>query len=172
VQFALGAASVGIVHADLDPENVLVLPDGQLAILDFGAWCNVDRERVALSAGALDSFLAKDVEAFAGALERLGWLPASHGGPALDFIAQVLDRLAGPGQTRLDGDALLAARDRLFEHPRETAHLILSVALPPQDLWPARSVGQLYGTIARLGASGDWPRLARTALGGWSKTVC
>lgn len=173
VQFALGAASVGIVHADLGPENVLVLPEGRLAILDFGAWCNVDRERVALSARALDLFLAKDVEAFAGAVERLGWLPASHGGPALDFIARVLDRLAGPGQTRLDSAALLAARDRLFEHPEETAHLILSVSLPPQDLWAARSVAQLYGTIARLGATGDWPRLARAALrDGWSKTVC
>jgi ABC1 atypical kinase-like domain len=172
VQFALGGASVGIVHADLDPENVLVLPDGRLVILDFGAWCHVDRDRVALSADALDAFLAEDVEAFAGSVERLGWLPASHGGPALDFIAQVVNGLAGPGPARLDSDALLAARDRLSERPKATTQLILSGTLPPQDLWPARSVAQLYGTIARLGATGDWPRLARTALrDGWRATV-
>ncbi|HET8977552.1 MAG TPA: AarF/ABC1/UbiB kinase family protein [Solirubrobacteraceae bacterium] len=172
VQFALGAASVGIVHADLDPENVLVLPDGRLGILDFGAWCDVDRERVALSAGALDAFLAEDVEAFAAALERLGWLPASHGDRALDLIAQVLDGLAGPGPARLDSDELLAARDRLSERPKAITELILCGALPPHDLWLARSIAQLYGTIARLGATGDWAQLARTALrDGWSTTI-
>ena len=49
VRFVLGATAAGIVHADPDPEDVLVLPDGRLAILDFGAWRELDRDRVILS---------------------------------------------------------------------------------------------------------------------------
>jgi hypothetical protein len=50
--------------------------------------------------------------------------------------------------------------------------LILSGALPPEDIWPARAVGQLFGTIARVGATGAWRELARGALReGWNATV-
>jgi hypothetical protein len=172
VQFALGAAHAGIVHADADPDDVLVLPDGRLAILDFGAWREVDRDRVALGASALDAFLAEDVDEFAGALEQLGWLPASHGGAAFDLIARTLGGLAGPGPSRLNSDVLLAARDRLFDDPEAATELVLAGALPPQDLWPARSAAQLFATIARIGATGDWPELARAALrDGWSAAV-
>src|SRR5581483_8005001 len=37
VAFGIGAAATGLVHADLKPEDVLVMADGRLAILDFGA---------------------------------------------------------------------------------------------------------------------------------------
>ena len=172
VQFALGAAGAGLMHADLGPDDVVVLPDGRLAILDFGAWCEVDRERVSLAAGALDALLAEDVEAFGGAVERLGWLPSSRSAVALDLISQTLADLAGQGPVRLDSDALLAARQRLFEQPQAIVELVLTGALPARDLWAARGVAQLFGTIARVGATGDWAGLARAALrDGWSATV-
>jgi hypothetical protein len=169
IQFALGGAAAGIVHADPDPDDVLILPDGRLAMLDFGAWSEVDPDRVALMATALDAFLASDVEAFAGALEYLGWLPRSSGATALHLIAEGLGDLAGPGSARLDGDAVLAARDRLLDRPEAILELILAGALPPQDLWPARGVVGLFSTIARVGASGDWRALASAALrNGWN----
>jgi len=168
VEFAFGATRAGIMPADIDPDDVLLLSDGRLAILDFGACCEVDRERVSIAADALEAFLEQDVEAFGSALERLGLLPASHGGAALGLIREVLDGLAGPGPTRLDAEAVLAARDRLFESPETIVELILAGALPPQDLWPARGAAQLFATIARAGATGDWPALARAALrNGW-----
>jgi predicted unusual protein kinase regulating ubiquinone biosynthesis (AarF/ABC1/UbiB family) len=169
VELALGATRAGIMPADIDPDDVLLLSDGRLAILDFGAWCAVDRERASIAADALEAFLEPDVEAFGSAVERLGWLPAGHGGAALDLIGDALDGLAGPGPARLDRESVLAARDRLFESPETIVELILAGALPPHDLWPARGVAQLFGTIARAGATGDWPALARTALrNGWS----
>ena len=48
VAFGIGAAvTLGVSHADLHPDNVLVGTDGGLTILDFGATRRVDRERVA-----------------------------------------------------------------------------------------------------------------------------
>jgi hypothetical protein len=168
VQFALGGAAAGIVHAGPDPDDVLVLPDGRLAMLGFGAWADIDPDRVALVAVALHGFLARDVEAFGGALEQLGWLPRGCGATALRLIDDGLGGLAGPGPARLDSDAVLAARDRLLDRPEAIVELILAGALPPQDLWPARGVAQLFATIARVGATGDWRGLALTALrDGW-----
>jgi hypothetical protein len=168
IQFALGGGAAGIVYANPDPDDVLVLPDGRLAMLGFGAWAEVDPDRIALTAAALHAFLADQVQAFAQALEQLGWLPRSSGATALRLIEEGLGGLAGPGPARLDCDAVLAARDRLFDRPEAIVELILAGALPAQDLWPARGVAQLFATIARVGATGDWPALALTALrDGW-----
>jgi hypothetical protein len=169
VQFALGATAAGILHADPDPDDVLVLPDGRLAILDFGAWCEVDRDRVLLATAAFDAFCACDADAFARAVDDLGWLPAGHTAAAPNAIDLALGDLAGPGAVRLDGDAVCAARDRLIDHPEAIVELIVHGALPPEDLWPARGVAQLFATIARVGATGDWRELIGDALhDGWT----
>jgi predicted unusual protein kinase regulating ubiquinone biosynthesis (AarF/ABC1/UbiB family) len=169
VRFALGATAAGILHADPDPEDVLVLPDGRLAILDFGAWCEVDRDRVVLATAAFDAFLEREVDAFAHAVEGLGWLPSDRAPVALNVIERALGDLAGPGPVRLDQDAVLAARDRLIDQPEAVVDLIRHGALPPQDLWPARGVAQLFATIARVGATGDWRELIGVALhDGWT----
>jgi predicted unusual protein kinase regulating ubiquinone biosynthesis (AarF/ABC1/UbiB family) len=171
VHFALGGTTAGIAHADLHPDDVLVLPDGRLAVLDFGAWCDVDPDRVTLATAAFHAFLARDVDAFTRAVDGLGWLPESRGAAFLDTIERALGPLAGPGPVRLDRDAVLAARDRLIDDPEGVIQMILHGALPPQDLWPARSIAQLFGTIARVGATGDWRELISTALrDGWNAT--
>ena len=43
---------------------------------------------------------------------------------------------------------------------------------PPEDLWPARGFAVMLATIARIGATGDWWQLLRTALSeGWDAKV-
>jgi hypothetical protein len=102
-------------------------------------------------------------------VDDLGWLPASRAAAALDVIDLALGDLAGPGAVRLDGDAVRAARDRLIDQPEAIVELILHGALPPQDLWPARAVAQLFATIARVGATGDWRELIGDVLhDGWT----
>jgi predicted unusual protein kinase regulating ubiquinone biosynthesis (AarF/ABC1/UbiB family) len=166
--FILGAAHSGMVHADPDPDDVLVTPDGRLAILDFGATRAVDRQRVRTAVAAFEAFYGQDAAALGRQLEQLGWLPADYGGTVLEVAFHALGHLAGPDPARLDDESLVAARDRLVERPEQLAQLILAGALPPEDLWPARSVAQLFGTIARMGATGDWVELAGIALrGGW-----
>jgi len=56
----------------------------------------------------------------------------------------------------------------LFDEPDSVVELILTGVLPPEDLWPARGVAQLFGTIARVGATADWLELIRASLrDGW-----
>ncbi len=168
VRFGLGGATAGLMHADLNPDDVLVRPDGGLAILDFGAWCEVDRDRLTLVTSMVEAFPTRDVEGFSAAAQRLGWLPPTAGAEAFALIDHALDGLRGPRPARLDRDAVFAAAGRLRDRPDALARVILAGALSAQDLWPARGVAQLFGTIARIGATGRWEELIREALrDGW-----
>jgi ABC1 atypical kinase-like domain len=166
--FSLGSARSGVVHADLRPEDVLVEADGRVAIVDFGATRTVPPERVAASLAAVEAFAAEDGTAFAAAVAQLGWLSAAAAPAALGLARRALGEVAGPGPVRLDSGAVVAARDRLFDEPDAVVELILTGVLPPEDLWPARGVAQLFGTIARVGATADWLELIRASLrDGW-----
>jgi predicted unusual protein kinase regulating ubiquinone biosynthesis (AarF/ABC1/UbiB family) len=166
--FVLGGLRAGIVHADPDPDDVLVLGDGRVAVLDYGSTRTVDPTRADLAAAALEAFIAQDAGALGAATERLGGLPAAQAETALRLGHAALGELAGADPVRLDTPAVLAARDRLFDHPRELVELIQAGSLPPEDMWPARGVAQLFGTIARVGATGPWRELVRTAVhDGW-----
>jgi predicted unusual protein kinase regulating ubiquinone biosynthesis (AarF/ABC1/UbiB family) len=170
--FVLGAARAGIVHADPDPNDVLVLGDGRVAILDFGATRTVDPARADLAAAAVEAFVADDADAFGAATEALGALGAEHARTALDLTRAALGDLAGPEPVRLDSAAVIAARDRLFGQPKALVELIGAGSMPPEDMWPARGVAQLFGTIARVGATGPWRELVRAATrDGWDTTA-
>jgi predicted unusual protein kinase regulating ubiquinone biosynthesis (AarF/ABC1/UbiB family) len=170
--FVLGSARAGTIYADADPDDVLVLADGRLAILDYGATRTVDPGRVDAAAAALQGFINRDADSFGSALEQLGWLPSSHAGGALELAREALGELAGPDPARLDSEAVLAACDRLLSRPDALAKLILAGAPPAADLWPALAVAQLFGTIARVGVTGPWRELTQRALrDGWSTTA-
>jgi ABC1 atypical kinase-like domain len=172
VLFALGAARTGIVNADPNPDDALVLPEGRLAVVDFGAWREVAPERAERGAGVLDAVIADDAAAFGQALQELGWLPADQAPAMLALVRELLDGLLASGPVRLDNDAVLAVRDRLIDSAAELASLLRAGALPPEDLWPARAFLLLLSTIARVGATGAWAELASTALReGWTAPV-
>jgi tRNA A-37 threonylcarbamoyl transferase component Bud32 len=172
VVFVLGAAHFGVVHADPEPRNVLVLDDGRLAILDFGATRTVASERVELAASALEAFAADDAEALGDALDRLGALPATDAASALELAKHALGELAGEEPVLLDSSAVVASRDRLLGRGHQLADLLQAGALPPEDLWPARSVAQLFATIARVGAAAPWRELCRAAVrDGWQASA-
>lgn len=170
--FTLGGAVAGMVHADPDPDDVRVLGDGRLAVLDFGAWGEVDPDRVGHVRAAVSAFASDDARRFGVALHRLGWPATGHGRAALDLIRHALGELAGPGPARLDSAALAGLVDRLRERCDDTVAFALGFALPPGDLWPMRGVGQLFATIARVGATGDWRRLVELVLrDGWRAPI-
>jgi predicted unusual protein kinase regulating ubiquinone biosynthesis (AarF/ABC1/UbiB family) len=169
IVFVLGAAKSGVIHADPDPDDVLLTPDGRLAILDFGAARTVEPERVAIAQAGLEAFIAGDADGLGAAAHKLGWLPAELGSTALELVQYALEDLGEAAPSTLDSPAVVAARDRLFEQPKLLTRLIRQGSLPPEDLWPARGVAQLFGTIAQVGATGAWRELALSAVrDGWS----
>jgi len=168
VHFVFGAARAGIAYTDPHPDNVIVTPEGRLAVVDFGACCELDRGRLRDAAGVLEALRAGEEEQFAARLEALGWLPAEHAPAAMAIATDVLGEQLRPGPARLDAAALEQAGRRGARHAAALARIVPTGSLAPEDLWPARGVAQLLGTIARLGARGDWIGLALEALDqGW-----
>lgn len=166
VRFVLGGLREGLVHADADPADALVLADGRLALIDLGSVRDVDPARADHVLAALDALLADDAAAFGRALAALGMLPEELGGEALALAREALGPLLG--ESTLDADAVCGARDRLFGRVDLVGRLVPAGRMAPEDLWPVRAAGQLFGSLARAGARGDWPALGLAALReGW-----
>jgi len=83
-------------------------------------------------------------------------------------FAHALGPFAGAEPVRLDGAAVQAMRDRVLEQPEAVLSLLGEGRLEPEDLWPARGLGQLFALIARAGATAPWRELVRLGLReGW-----
>lgn len=96
VRFLLrGPAEAGLLHADPHPGNFRLLPDGRLAVLDFGA-VNRLPDGSPEPIGRISRLaLAGDAPAVLDALRAEGFVPASYGGADLDADArELLDYLA------------------------------------------------------------------------------
>jgi predicted unusual protein kinase regulating ubiquinone biosynthesis (AarF/ABC1/UbiB family) len=168
VLFALGAARWGTAHADLQLREVLVLDDGRISIVDFGATAPAAAERIGLGAGLVEAFVAEDVDGAATALSSLGVLPPEMAATAMELARHVLGPLAGAEAVRLDSAAVQAVRDRVLERPEALLALVSEGRLQPEDLWPVRGLGQLFALIARAGATAPWRELVRLGLReGW-----
>jgi hypothetical protein len=99
-------------------------------------------------------------------------MPPDDAPAMLALVQELLEGLLGPGPVRLDNETALMVRDRLIDRAPALAALLRTGALPPEDLWPARAVLLLLSTIARVGATGAWPELARAAMrDGWTAAV-
>ena len=167
VRFHVGSARFGTVHADPHPHDALLMADGRVAFLDFGAVRQVPATRVDEAGIALDALLAGDPEGLGASLDRLGWLPAAVGPTAL-FLGR--DILAGhlDGPSRLDAAAVMAVGDRAVGHAEALWPLAEVASVPPEDLWPLRMIGALVTLLARLDVEDDWPALVKDAARtGW-----
>ncbi|HEV2820461.1 MAG TPA: hypothetical protein VGW11_08140, partial [Solirubrobacteraceae bacterium] len=158
------------VHADPDPRDTLLTPDGRLAILDFGATARVPADRLDGATTALDALAQRDGAGLARALDALGWLPGATADDGVTLL-RLVERVLGPflgGSAVLDPDAVGDVLERAREPAPEAAALAPRVRVQPQDLWPLRGMGQLALALAPLGVDADWLGLGREALArGW-----
>jgi hypothetical protein len=163
VRFFLGGARLGTVHADAHPDDVLLLADGRVAVLDFGASARVAPERADRAADALQALAGDDASGLGAALDALGWLPAADGPAAHRLGREVLGDLLGPSAV-LDAAAVRATAERGLRRVRHGLALAGRAPVPPADLWPLRGAGALGLLLARLEVRADWVSLALRAL--------
>jgi hypothetical protein len=170
VRFVLGGLRVGLVHADLDLDDVLVMPDGRLGVVDFGAVAPVVAGRVDHAMAVVDAFAAADGAALGRGLQALGLLDADRGALALSVATAALGPLGEMAPTLLDVQAVVGAMKRVETVGADAVTLLVSGGLEPADLWTGRAIGLLFSVIARIGATASWPTLVRDALElGWSE---
>jgi predicted unusual protein kinase regulating ubiquinone biosynthesis (AarF/ABC1/UbiB family) len=167
VEFVVGApATVGVALADPHPDDALLMEDGRLAVVDFGAVREVEPERLEIARRALTAFQAQDADALAEVLSDSGWMPGADATDARIGL-DIADDLLGPvlrGEAPLTADALEDAGFGTERHAETIAVQAGRSALAAEDLWPFRGLGQLGLVLARLEVQADWLALAEDAL--------
>jgi predicted unusual protein kinase regulating ubiquinone biosynthesis (AarF/ABC1/UbiB family) len=162
VEGHVAAARAGIALLDARPGHVVVLADGGLGLLGAGLARPVDRGRVGLALDALAALRADDAEEFSRAVAAAGLLPAGAAGAAHDLALSALGPLAS-GPATLNAAALRRVAVRAADHAPAIFALVPAAQPHPDDLWLARAAGQLVATLARLGATADWPALVASS---------
>jgi ubiquinone biosynthesis protein len=147
---------LGVFHADPHPGNVLLLPGGGLALLDFGSVGRLDRLQQTALAQALLAINRRHARLLRDALTQL--CPA--GDQFVDVesldraLAQLIARRLGPGQ-KVDA-GLLADLLALLAR--------FGLAVDPQLAGMFRALATLEGTLRLLDADFDLIEQAKTSL--------
>jgi hypothetical protein len=162
VEGHVAAARAGIALLDARPGHVVVLADGGIGLLGAGLARPVDRGRVGLALDALAALRADDAEEFSRAVAAAGLLPAGAAGAAHGLALSALGPLAS-GPATLNAAALRRVAVRAADHAPAIFALVPAAQPHPDDLWLARAAGQLVATLARLGATADWPALVASS---------
>jgi predicted unusual protein kinase regulating ubiquinone biosynthesis (AarF/ABC1/UbiB family) len=168
VRLVLGGVRDGLAHPGPNPADVLVRADGSVALLDWAGATPVPPQRAAATASVLEALAADDADGFEAALCAIGVLRPGGGRVAFEVARHALGDLVIPGMHRLDVAAVAAMSERLREVRPQLRTLLGAIVPQAGDLWPLRGAAQLFGTVARVGATADWLGLATAALrDGW-----
>lgn len=143
IGFMEGAIIEGIFHGDLHGGNLFVLPDGKVALLDFGITGRMsERQRRAFLRLMLGATV-NDVHMQIGALCELGALPLDT-----DIDAVIKDLgLDGPGI-----DPTTADPDEMIQEVQKIVKLLLGYGarMPKELMLYVKNLVFLDGAIARL----------------------
>ena len=143
IGFLEGAMLHGIFHGDLHGGNLFVLPDGKVALLDFGITGRLDETRRRAFLRLLVGASVNDVRGQLAALRDLGALP-----PDTDLEAVMVDlRLDGPvvDPTTLSSEELVSEIQRTVK-----ALLGYGARMPKELMLFVKNLVFLDGAIARL----------------------
>jgi predicted unusual protein kinase regulating ubiquinone biosynthesis (AarF/ABC1/UbiB family) len=161
----VAAARAGLALLDARPGHVVVVPGGGIGLLGAGLARPVGRDRVVLGLDAIAALRRDDAEGFARAVAQAGVLPADAARTAHALARSALGPLAA-GAATLDAAALRGATVRAADVAPAVFVLVPEAQPHPDDVWLARAAGQLVATLARLGATADWPALVASSAGG------
>jgi ubiquinone biosynthesis protein len=136
----------GVFHADPHPGNILVLADGQLALLDFGSVGHLDTQLQ----GALQSLLLAIDQRDPAAL-RDALLEITDDSPDID--AQSLERSLGRLMARNLSPGLTPDAEAFADLFRIVSRY--GVTVPPEIEVVFKTLASLQGTLARLAPGFD-----------------
>ncbi|MGH9102617.1 MAG: AarF/UbiB family protein, partial [Acidimicrobiales bacterium] len=148
VAFMEGAMLYGVFHGDLHGGNLLVRPDGRVALLDYGITGRLDRGRRLAFLRLMLGGTVNDVRLQVAALCELGALPADSD---VDAVIQDL------GLDRPAKDATTMAPEELTAEIRELTKALLSYGahMPKELMLFVKNLLFLDGAMATLAPDVD-----------------
>jgi ubiquinone biosynthesis protein len=143
IGFMEGCVLHGIFHGDLHGGNLFVLPDGRVALLDFGITGRLDERRRLAFLRLLMAMTTSDLRAQLAALRDLGALPADVD---LEAVIRDLDLEAPPvDPMEVDQDVMLAIMQDLIKKL-----LAYGARMPKELMLFVKNMVFIDGAIASL----------------------
>lgn len=152
----------GLLHADPHPGNVLVTPDGRLALIDFGAVVRLTPGWRQSLARAVLALAARDTDGAERALVAMGFGSPTDGAESRrvrrQLIAVLSDKVFDAmsiealslGSLRIDVETKLSLLDELEASGVGQRSLFAALAIPPDWIRVNRSLILLLGVCAEL----------------------
>ncbi|KYO51593.1 2-polyprenylphenol 6-hydroxylase [Tistrella mobilis] len=99
----------GFFHGDMHPGNLFILPDGRIAVVDFGIMGRLDRQSRLYLAEMLRAFLTRDYDAVADVHFAAGFVPPDQSRPLFAQAARSIgEPILGKPQNEISIGRLLA----------------------------------------------------------------
>lgn len=150
---------------DPHPGNLLRMPDGKIAFLDFGLFKQMEPEPIELELAATRAIMEDDQDELHRLLALNGFLPQPERVDKTELMSYMVD--GSWWYTRADhgvrllpevaAKALLEAADPRSSHFRTMRHQDMN----PEHLLGRRLEVQVLAVLGQLGACANWYRIAR-----------
>ncbi|WP_441961119.1 ABC1 kinase family protein [Mycolicibacterium houstonense] len=150
-------------NGDAHPGNFVYLPDGRVAFLDFGLYKQMSPEAVAVERRAAQLCSAADGEGLRRLLEDAGVLKPNSMVTADECLQYTLDAAGWnfvDEYVAVEPIEVSSAMLGVVSPATRTFQSMRSERLPPEHLFSRRVDFLVFGTISRIGAGGNWYRIA------------
>ncbi|MFY9469980.1 MAG: AarF/ABC1/UbiB kinase family protein [Solirubrobacterales bacterium] len=152
------------LNADAHPGNYMWMDDGRVAFLDYGMTKRLSERQIQLQVAAVTAVLDDDPEAFAGAMEDLGFIRDRN-----DFNTELLIKhvkLVGGWylngrKTRINSKFVARAIVALSDPRSEYFELVRTASLPADELMGRRMETGVLAVLGKLEATANWTRIGR-----------
>jgi predicted unusual protein kinase regulating ubiquinone biosynthesis (AarF/ABC1/UbiB family) len=145
----------GLVHADPHPGNFLLLHDGTVGVLDFGAVKQLSEAFTRVNR-QLFRAITEDTPFDALALSRESGFAFDDPAVARPIVERVIDIAGRPGRSRdFDFRTAFLTRD-LRSHALANATRMKGIVPPTESVQFFRAIGGLMMNLENLGARGDF----------------
>ena len=162
-----------LIHADPHPGNFLVLPDGRLGVLDFGATKRLSEQFSSVYRGFLDSLATGSARPEVGPnLKKAGFRflgDEQEGYAFCEKMADIVERPSMQEEYDFGADPMVQTARRLFQN---SPRLAISIKPPPEAVLFYRAAAGLAQDLRLLKAAGRFKPIlaeirARPRLQAW-----
>lgn len=150
----------GFFHADTHPGNMFVMPDGRIAVVDFGIMGRIDLKTRRTIAEMLVSFLSRDYRRAAEVHFEAGWVPRDK---SVDGFTQACRSIAEPILDRPQSEISIARLLAQLFQITETFRM----ETQPQLLLLQKTMLVAEGTSRKLAPDANMWILIRPLIEDW-----
>lgn len=152
----------GFFHADTHPGNMFVMPDGRIAVVDFGIMGRIDLKTRRTVAEMLVAFLTRDYRRAAEVHFEAGWIPRDR---SVDGFTQACRSIAEPILDKPQGEISIARLLSQLFQITET----FQMETQPQLLLLQKTMLVAEGTSRRLAPDANMWVLIRPLIEDWMR---